>query len=179
VAGKNRAIAAALALITVSQLALGIYRTFLAATHAGRPWVRMFSGPISNISTGSQRRPPPRFRLTASRYVFSLATGKWRSPILWFHWDMVRNSKIYPVSKWLYHPFLEDLLAFLIILHLAARWTTRRFGIPGLLGTILRDATKYFLVIFTAHFVFVMTLLFARVSSVMGFANHDDAKTLS
>jgi len=73
-------------------------------------------------------------------------------------------------------PFLEDLLAFLIILHLASRWTIRRFDIPGLLGTILRDATKYFLVIFTAHFVFVMTLIFARVSSIMYIANRDDVE---
>jgi len=73
-------------------------------------------------------------------------------------------------------PFLEDLLAFFIILHLAGRWTVRWSGIPGLLGTILRDATKYFLVIFTAHFVLAMTLLFARVSLAMYFANRNDAK---
>jgi len=52
--------------------------------------------------------------------------------------------------------FLKDLLVFLIILHLAGRWTWR-FDVSGLLGTILRDATIYFLVIFMAHFVFVMT----------------------
>ena len=61
---------------------------------------------------------------------------------------------------------LADLLAFLIILHLASRSTARKFGLPGLLGTIVRDATKYFLVIFTAHFVLVMTLLFAPVGNV-------------
>ena len=52
----------------------------------------------------------------------------------------------------------------------------QRFSIPGLVGTILRDATKYFLVIFTAHFVLAMTLLLARVSSTVYFANCDDAK---
>ena len=60
--------------------------------------------------------------------------------------------------------FLLDLIAFLVILHLAGRWTLRQFGVPGLLATILRDATIYFLVIFTAHFVLVVTLLSARVS---------------
>ena len=71
---------------------------------------------------------------------------------------------------------LEDLLAFLIILRLAGRSTYRRFGIPGLLGTILRDATKYFLVIFTAHLVLAMTILFARVSSMTCCADNSDAK---
>jgi len=72
-------------------------------------------------------------------------------------------------------PFLEDLLAFFVILYLAGRWV-RQFGILGLLGTILRDATKYFLVIFTAHFVLVATLLFARVSPFMSLASYGDAK---
>jgi len=70
---------------------------------------------------------------------------------------------------------LKDLLVFLIILHIAGRWA-RRFDVSGLLGTILRDATIYFLVIFTAHFVFVMTLVLARVSSAMCFTSHDSAE---
>ena len=74
--------------------------------------------------------------------------------------------------------FLEDLLAFLVILHTAGWWKIRRFGIPGLVGTILRDATKYFLVIFTSHFVLVMTLLFTRVSLMVHFANCDDVKRI-
>ena len=36
--GKSRPIAVALAVITASQLALGIYMTFVAATHAGEAW---------------------------------------------------------------------------------------------------------------------------------------------
>ena len=66
---------------------------------------------------------------------------------------------------------MEDLLAFLIILYLAGRSTIRQLGIPTLLDTIARDAAKYFFVIFTAHFVLLMTLLFARVSSAAVFAN--------
>lgn len=59
------------------------------------------SHPSSNTQTRSQRRPPPQFRLTASRYASSLATGKWRSPILVFHWHTVRCPTTYPISKWL------------------------------------------------------------------------------
>lgn len=40
---------------------------------------------------------------------------------------------------------------------------------PGILRTIVQDATVYFLVIFTSHFVLEMTLLLARVNiSVTG-----------
>jgi len=63
----------------------------------------------------------------------------------------------YPVISLAY-----DLLAFLTILRQAGRSTVRRFGMPGLLGTIVRDTTKYFFVIFTAHFVLTMTLLLGR-----------------
>ena len=73
-------------------------------------------------------------------------------------------------------PFSEDLLAFLVILHLSGWQAIRRFGVPGILGTILKDATIYFFVIFTAHFVLAMTLLFARVSPATRFTNHDDAE---
>lgn len=72
----------------------------------------------------------------------------------------------------------EDLVAFIIVLHLAGQWTIQRFGIPGLLGTILRDATKYFIAIFTAHFVLAMTLLFARVSSTVYFVSYNDSALL-
>ena len=71
--------------------------------------------------------------------------------------------------------FLEDLLAFLIILYLAGRWV-RQFGLLGLLGTILRDATKYFLVIFTAHLALTLTLLLARVSPTAYLASCGNAK---
>lgn len=89
---------------------------------------------------------------------------------------MVRRSQNYSVSNGYTNPVLEDLLSFIITLHLAGRWRIRRFGIPSLIGTILRDATKYFVVIFTAHFVLTMTLLFARVSSKAHFANRGYAQ---
>ena len=63
----------------------------------------------------------------------------------------------------------EDLLAFLIIMYQVNWSRARQYGVPGLLGTIVRDATKYFLVIFTAQFVLAITLLFGRVSSAKFF----------
>lgn len=37
------------------------------------------------------------------------------------------------------------------------------YKMPRIFRTIIRDATVYFLVIFTSHFVFEMTLVLARV----------------
>ena len=56
-----------------------------------------------------------------------------------------------------------DLLAFSVIVYLVVRSNVDKVPIPGLLRTIARDATYYFLVIFTSHFVFVMFLALASV----------------
>jgi len=86
---------------------------------------------------------------------------------------MVRRSLTYLISKRLHQPSsTADLLAFLVILYLARRSTSRK----GLLGTIVRDATKYFIVIFTGHLTLTMTVLFAKVNSRI-FLNYDDAKS--
>ena len=57
----------------------------------------------------------------------------------------------------------SDLLAFLVIVYLVVRSNVNKVPIPGLLKTIARDATYYFLIIFTSHLVLVMFLLFANV----------------
>ena len=58
-----------------------------------------------------------------------------------------------------------DSLAFLLIVLLAANQKTRGLKIPMILKTIAKDAMRYFLVIFSAHFAFEMTLNFGRVSA--------------
>ena len=76
--GKRRPIAVAFAIITATQLALGIYAIFLTATHPGGPWA--LSGSLAPILTRvpylSQRRSSPQFRLTASSCAPSRATGE-------------------------------------------------------------------------------------------------------
>jgi len=57
-----------------------------------------------------------------------------------------------------------DFIAFSIIVYLVVKSNINRAPIPGLLRIIIQDATYYFLVIFTSHFVLVMFLAFARVS---------------
>ena len=61
------------------------------------------------------------------------------------------------------HP--ADLLAFLVVVYLVVRSKIIKAPIPSLLKTMVRDATHYFLVIFTSHFVLLMFLIFASVSA--------------
>ena len=65
------------------------------------------------------------------------------------------------------NPLPKDTSVFSIIVVVAGRSALRQRGVSGLLGTIARDATAYFFVIFSTHFVLAMTILFARVSLTM------------
>ena len=60
-----------------------------------------------------------------------------------------------------------DFLAFSVIIYLVVRSNINRVPIPRLLRIIVRDATCYFLFIFTSHLLVVLFLWFAsvRVSS--------------
>ena len=56
-----------------------------------------------------------------------------------------------------------DFLAFSVIVYLVVRSNIYRVPIPSLLMLIARDATYYFLVIFTSHLMVVLFLWFASV----------------
>lgn len=57
-----------------------------------------------------------------------------------------------------------DFLAFVVVAYIASKSTVHKYGFPSLIRTLAKDAAKYFLVIFTAHLVLAMTLLFASPS---------------
>ena len=56
-----------------------------------------------------------------------------------------------------------DLLAFLLVVYLVSRSNVHRIAVPSLLRIIAKDATYYFLVIFTSHLALELTLSLARV----------------
>lgn len=58
-----------------------------------------------------------------------------------------------------------DALAFSVIVFLVARSNVTKVPLPGILRIIARDATRYFLVIFTSHLVVVMFFWLASVST--------------
>lgn len=57
-----------------------------------------------------------------------------------------------------------DFCAFLLTVFFVVRARTARFKFPTIWGVLLEDATRYFLVIFTSHFVLVMFLNLGRPS---------------
>lgn len=85
VTGKRRPIAVALAMITTSQLALGIYGIAMTATHSGGRWTLGESPMLLFNSCIHQRRPSPQFRSTPSKCASFRAAGQPRSPLLEFH----------------------------------------------------------------------------------------------
>ena len=56
-----------------------------------------------------------------------------------------------------------DFLAFSVIIYVVVRSNVYRVPIPGLFRTIVRDATYYFLVVFTSHLMVMFFLLFENV----------------
>lgn len=61
------------------------------------------------------------------------------------------------------HPSVQDTLAFLIILY-SVKWRGTTHGVSSILNKIFRDATTYFIVIFTSHLLQVLFESFAPVS---------------
>ena len=64
-----------------------------------------------------------------------------------------------------------DFLAFSVIIFMAKRSNAPGLGIPGLLSIIAKDAARYFVVIFTSHAVFAITLGAARVRGTIFFSS--------
>ena len=65
--------------------------------------------------------------------------------------------------------YSADLLSFSVIVYLVVRSNVYKFPVPSLLKIIARDATYYFLIIFSSHVVFVFTLIFGKVRKLPTF----------
>ena len=63
----------------------------------------------------------------------------------------------------------SDFVAFSLMIILAVTSGARGLKIPMILRTMAEDATRYFLVIFSSHFVLEMTLNLGRVSVNVSF----------
>jgi len=96
-----------------------------------------------------------------SRWV-SLRPCLWRSDLLRYLWHMVRNPSCPSSDR---HPprSSPDVLIFSTIVYTALQSNLYQLRIPSLLRTIVRDATHYFLVIFTSQLLLVFTLILGRV----------------
>jgi len=102
-------------------------------------------------------------------YMVCTFTGQFSAGIAYITASLAYGTELllsfidYPGGIHSDHP--ADFLAFSVIVYLVVRSNVTKMPIPSLLKTIVRDATCYFLVIFTSHFVYVMFLLFASVST--------------
>ena len=73
------------------------------------------------------------------------------------------TTLVFRIAGDTHHDYPADLLAFLVIVYLVLRSHVYRIPVPSLLRTIAQDATHYFLILFTSHLVFELTLLVGRV----------------
>ena len=97
-------------------------------------------------------------------------TGQFSAGIAYIAASLVYGTEL--LSSFIDHPggihsdHPADFLTFSVIVYLVVRSNVTKTPIPSLLKTIVRDATSYFLVIFTLHFMYVMFLLFSSVSTL-------------
>ncbi|KAF9786682.1 hypothetical protein BJ322DRAFT_1019309 [Thelephora terrestris] len=134
---KNVQIATVFALITVVQLVFGIYITIITAKRGGEV--------SANTAADTPRRVPPVHIHPESK------SNRGRLP------------KSLPVL-WIGDVCAPDALAFVVIIFQARRSRVPGLKVSNILNTIAEDSTRYFIVIFTSHFVLVMTLNLGRVT---------------
>ena len=85
---------------------------------------------------------------------------------IYHHVSRIRYGTCLAIHPGDTHPdHLPDVLAFSVIVFLVVRSNVTKIPLPSLLKTIVRDATYYFLVIFTSHLVTAMFFWFASVST--------------
>jgi len=114
-----------------------------------------------NIGNQAQQLPPIHF----SAYQLCVFTRHRKVEIAYTAISLLYGSlfsEVFHLSSFI--NITTDTLAFLVIVVLAVRAGLNGAKVPRILRSIVQDTTLYFLVIFTSHFVLVMTLLFARVS---------------
>ena len=170
VAGKNRILASCLGLITISQFVLGLCITAYAATNGCESDLRIPLTILTDFNISFQRYRSCRSHFRFVRCAFSWGRGSRESRFLQYLLYTVRrfprpSGFAFETPTLIVPP--SDLLAFSAIVYLVVRSNIYyEVPIPSLLKTIARDATYYFLVIFTSHLVLVMFLLFASVRDI-------------
>ena len=160
VTGKNRRITACLGVVTISQFALGLYSTIFSAM-GGESLNRRCPQPLP--TSRLQHNKSYRSHLTPIGYALPCDVCPWKSGLPPYHWHMVRDHPCLSYCRRYHHDHPTDLLAFLVIVYLVLRSHLYRVPVPSLLRTIAQDSTHYFLIIFTSHLVFELTLLLGRV----------------
>jgi hypothetical protein len=173
---KNIPISAGFAIITACQLVLGIWMVTLAGIKGGKAKLLYLTNcshsqglpvllrlhPRSPTPTaGTPRRIPP-----VRIYPAQDPRGRIHEhlPLLWCVGITLSLNRMALILSTTNKP---DFFAFSLIIILANKTKVPGLRVPTIMGTIAEDATWYFLVIFTSHFVLVMTLNLGRVSATL------------
>ena len=172
----NIPIAIVFTMIILSQFVLGTYTLILTAMEGGK-------ANLSDQKNHSHSRDPPLCR-GCSRVAQSFPP----IPLDAYHMCVftphrARNlsytsiSLLYGALRPVCQPnsryspaentHTSDFLAFSLIIFLARKWRVTGLGFPTLWDIIARDATLYFLVIFSSQLVLEITLIFGRVSATV------------
>ena len=162
---KNIPITIGFAVITASQLGLGICLVVFA-TRLGGATELLHQENSSHLDCVAQQLPPiplEAFRLCVHVRHRTLEMAYTSISLFYGNRNHLRPNP--HVTDSAHTTFASDFLAFSLIVLLAVRSKGGGLKIPTLLRSITKDATRYFLVIFTSHFVLVITLNLGRVSA--------------
>jgi hypothetical protein len=161
---KNRMIISCFVVITASQFIIGLCMVAYAAMNGCESVTKCCPQFLStSISSGTDPTNP-----TSDLYDLRLQRTAAYGNRIYHHVSRIRygtSLALHPGDIHSDHP--ADLLAFSVIIYLVVQSNVNNVPISRLFKTIVQDATYYFLVIFTSHFMLVMFLAFAdvRISS--------------
>ena len=158
---KNRTIASCFSVITISQFIFGLYLVAYSAVRGGESVTicRLLFLPTPMFQRNRSHRSHFRF----TYYAISWDGCTLISHLTPYLSHMVRKPLVLHPEGEAHSHRPPDFLAFSVIVYLVVRSNVDKIPIPSLLRTIARDATHYFLILFTSQFMLVMFVAFANV----------------
>ena len=151
-------IASFFCVVMISQLAIGLYLTANTVARGSESMTYDSLPSLQCFSETSHTNPNPAIH--DMHFRGTVAPGNWifhHVPHIWYETSLIVHLGDIHSD----HP--SDVLAFSLIVYLVVRSNINKVPVPGLLRIIARDATYYFMVIFTSHLVLVLFLAFASV----------------
>ena len=161
VTNKNRKITSCFGVVMVSQLTVGIYLTAYTAKTGGESVTKHHPWFLSILLFSAQPIIPIPLQIYMVCNFVGPRIVNIVFPIISVVYVTIFFLFLYPGDTRSDNP--PDVLAFSVIVYLVVRSNVYKAPIPSLLRIIARDATYYFLFIFTSHLVVVMFLVFANV----------------
>jgi len=148
----------------ILQFSLGLYATVYAAKAGCESVIRRSQKPLPNPCFSGTNPTDPTSGLYDMRLRGTVVYGNriyYRGSCIWCGTFLLFIDHLGDTHS----DHLADLLAFSVVVYLMVRSKVIKVPIPSLLKIMVRDATHYFLLIFTSHFVLLMFLIFASVST--------------